>query len=76
MLTTLAKTQKKLICEEKIILKEINYFKKICERKSQTINLKTHKMKLTGEINITIQIDRKIRKKKAMNDTPSVELVR
>ena len=31
-------------------------------------------MKLTGEINITIQIDKKIRKKKAMNGTLSVEL--
>ena len=31
-------------------------------------------MKLTGEINITMQIDKKIRKKKALNGTPSVEL--
>ena len=31
-------------------------------------------MKITGEINITLQIDKKIRKKKALNGTPSVEL--
>ena len=31
-------------------------------------------MKLAGKTNITIEIDKKIRKKKAMNGTPSVEL--
>ena len=57
-----------------MIRKEINHWKQICKGKSQSINLKTNKMKLTGEINITIQIDKKIRKKKTMNGTPSVEL--
>ena len=31
-------------------------------------------MKLTGEINITIQINKKIKKKKGINGTLSVEL--
>ena len=60
--------------------KEINHFNQICKRKkSINTNLKTKKKmkaktdqfrqgkKTTGEINITIEIEKKIRKRKPLD---------